>query len=435
MFERLDQKIPTMYQKGSNSVRTYGAPLTSYTVSLDQDSKRISPRQRYLRSLVGVLVFIYIISSSVGWPVLAPLMLFMPLLVQHYARTELTMWDEVLRDHVTQIAQIEHSTRRFMGSTKFGFLTIVMGILVRALPLRWCDEVCAISAKTGVSIGCLGFLQIVYEFAAACTSFVITDGDSPPLHIRTMDWRMPFDLGPLTIQIDFVRDGRVVFSGTTFAGYTGILTGMRHPNLEVEGFSIAVNFRSKTSSSTDSEYGLGWALLRGGSLVGQQVRGVLEAGPAQFQQLVHQLETCPLLAPSYLTIAPDSHHNEPVVLTRGRHTSIKMRSGNDLVQANMDAHKVVDVMNSVQRINYAQRFMDVFKREQLKSKLERSELSAWDRLWELISKGPLTHSSTIYANVMCPGYGWYETRINRTYAGKFEKTLDEIRSTVLTHDA
>ena len=43
---------------------------------------------------------------------------------------------------------------------------------------------------------------------------------------------------PLTIEVDFIRGGNVVSKATTWAGYIGVLTGVRP-----EGFSVSVNYR------------------------------------------------------------------------------------------------------------------------------------------------------------------------------------------------
>jgi hypothetical protein len=73
-------------------------------------------------------------------------------------------------------------------------------------------------------------LQIAYEIFAACTSIVV-DGvggaKSHPFHIRTMDWEMP-ELQPMTIEVQFVKHGRPLFIASTWAGYVGVLTGMRY---------------------------------------------------------------------------------------------------------------------------------------------------------------------------------------------------------------
>jgi hypothetical protein len=42
----------------------------------------------------------------------------------------------------------------------------------------------------------------------------------------------------MTVELDFQRGGRTVFLGTTWAGYVGILTGVR-PG----AYSVSVNFR------------------------------------------------------------------------------------------------------------------------------------------------------------------------------------------------
>lgn len=82
---------------------------------------------------------------------------------------------------------------------------------------------------------------------AHCTSIVVDGPDGTPIHFRTMDWGdadrttlgggMP-ELKAITVMIDFQRDGKTVYSATTWAGYVGVLTGMRHG-----GWSVSVNFR------------------------------------------------------------------------------------------------------------------------------------------------------------------------------------------------
>ena len=43
----------------------------------------------------------------------------------------------------------------------------------------------------------------------------------------------------LLLDVDFQKQGRTIFKGTTWIGYVGILTGMRVSN----GYSVSVNFR------------------------------------------------------------------------------------------------------------------------------------------------------------------------------------------------
>ncbi len=68
-----------------------------------------------------------------------------------------------------------------------------------------------------MKLGRMVALQFAYEAAACCTSIVVPDSDNNNHHIRTMDWGMDH-LGPLTVEIEFVRGGQTVFIATTFAG-------------------------------------------------------------------------------------------------------------------------------------------------------------------------------------------------------------------------
>lgn len=61
------------------------------------------------------------------------------------------------------------------------------------------------------------------------------------LHFRTLDWGME-ELRPLVIQVEFVRDGSIVARAVTYAGYTGILTGVRRD------LSISLNYRAHRSN-------------------------------------------------------------------------------------------------------------------------------------------------------------------------------------------
>ena len=52
-----------------------------------------------------------------------------------------------------------------------------------------------------------------------------------------MDWDLPI-LKELTIQINFKRRDKTVFTGTTWVGYIGVLTGMK-----ARAFSVSINYR------------------------------------------------------------------------------------------------------------------------------------------------------------------------------------------------
>lgn len=61
------------------------------------------------------------------------------------------------------------------------------------------------------------------------------------LHFRSLDWGME-ELRPLVIQVEFVRGESIVARTVTYAGYTGILTGVR------QDLSISLNYRAHRSN-------------------------------------------------------------------------------------------------------------------------------------------------------------------------------------------
>ena len=107
--------------------------------------------------------------------------------------------DDILGDNHGQQGSRASACRRHraVGSVQYG------------------DELRGIAKATGLPVGRVVMLQIAYEAFAACTSVVVEGKDGHPLHIRTMDWEMP-ELQPLTVEVDFMPAGQVVFTATTW---------------------------------------------------------------------------------------------------------------------------------------------------------------------------------------------------------------------------
>jgi len=74
---------------------------------------------------------------------------------------------------------------------------------------------------------------------------VATGGEDRMVHFRTLDWEMD-KLREVIIQVEYTRKGQVVARAVTYAGYIGILTGVR------PGLSISLNFRENISPGTPS---------------------------------------------------------------------------------------------------------------------------------------------------------------------------------------
>lgn len=109
-------------------------------------------------------------------------------------------------------------------------------------PQEYAQELQGCAAAMGVEYGWLSIVNLGYELTEACTSIVSQTIDGKIYHVRNMDfwdgiW-LTDHLKNLTITIDYQKGGKTVFYATSFAGYVGVLSGMK-PG----AFSISINTR------------------------------------------------------------------------------------------------------------------------------------------------------------------------------------------------
>ena len=85
-----------------------------------------------------------------------------------------------------------------------------------------------------------------------CTSVVANTPQQHVLHGRNMDWNIPPVLRKLVIDVEFQRSNRTVFTGTTIAGFVGVLNGM---TTGPEAWSISMDARGKGAPFLPFEHG------------------------------------------------------------------------------------------------------------------------------------------------------------------------------------
>ncbi|KAH7135021.1 beta subunit of N-acylethanolamine-hydrolyzing acid amidase-domain-containing protein [Dendryphion nanum] len=105
------------------------------------------------------------------------------------------------------------------------------------------EELKGISKASGTPMRYLIFMNILLDFCMGCTSGGIAtkvDGETKAsmLHFRTLDWEVP-ELRRAIVMLEFVEnsDGPVIARSTTYAGFVGVLTGVRR------GLSVSLNAR------------------------------------------------------------------------------------------------------------------------------------------------------------------------------------------------
>lgn len=251
------------------------------------------------------------------------------------------------------------------------------------------DELRAISTKSGIVLEKLIILQLCYELFACCTSILINENDKI-IHYRTMDWEMP-ELKDLTIDVDFIKNGKHIFSATTWAGYIGVMTGIRFGVC-----TVALNYRR---SSSDGSILTNFNKSISGSWpVGFLIRHLLETED-NYDNIKMYLSNSALISPCYLTLG-GVKAGEGVIISRTRDNVDKIQTLGPLnhdfiVQTNIDYDKETD--NSVPNIMYSQQRIHVVKNI-MKNYDETNDLKT---IVQRFNVWPIINETTVYVTIMC----------------------------------
>ncbi|EHA97590.1 N-acylethanolamine-hydrolyzing acid amidase [Heterocephalus glaber] len=103
------------------------------------------------------------------------------------------------------------------------------------LPQPFTEEIRGMSDFLNLSLA-EGFLvNLAYESSAFCTSIVAQDTRGHIYHGRNLDYPFGDLLRKLTVDVQFLKNGQIAFTGTTFIGYVGLWTGQSPNKFTVSG--------------------------------------------------------------------------------------------------------------------------------------------------------------------------------------------------------
>lgn len=264
----------------------------------------------------------------------------------------------------------------------------------RFLPAPYADEIRGVAKYTNSTVGMTLLGNLAYDFTAfnrsklrkgACTSIIATAKNGTIFHGRNLDYTFRDLLRNFTIVVDFQRNGTTVYTGTTFAGYVGLLTGMR-----MDGISVTLDERDAGSiwenmaSAIKSDF-------RG--LAGIVIRETLEDQSVDFNKAVQILSTHELIAPSYLIVG-GVNTNEAAVITRDRLKTRDIwymnatKGGWYLVETNYDHWEAPPTSDD--RRDPAIALLNVITSEHLDM----------HSLYQVLSTPPVLSNSTAYTTIM-----------------------------------
>lgn len=272
-------------------------------------------------------------------------------------------------------------------------------------------ELKSIADELNLPVAKIVLLQLCYECFSACTSIIIDDKDklSHPIHVRTMDWDDTF-LRPLTVNVKFVKNGNMLFEGTTWVGYVGILTGVK-PNIA----SISVNYRRTKDGTIWKNI---WNTLKFHYPIGYLVRECL-THCSNYKSLKENLEKTIIIAPCYIILTGSLPHSGLVIVRdRRKYDSYPIDNKKYICQTNIDPKDMnidigCNILMSIERTHLA---WD--KCDSLLSVLSydpESNVVNPEGIIRHFLEFPILNNETIYANIMSPTGPNNHTYINASW--------------------
>ena len=227
-------------------------------------------------------------------------------------------WKHVVSDYKSLLQYYFQTLMNGTSPDLMRMLTQIAENLEKYMPYPYNQEMVGVADAGGVSLGEVVLMNIYYETIAynkgglippkMCSSIVAEAPNGTVYHSRNLDYVFSVLLRNLTVTVDFQSGGKTVYTGTTFVGYVGLLTGQRP-----HGYTIALTERDKG----DWWMNLLEAFATGmNGIVAFVIRDTLANTSLSFSGAVKKLAYEPLVAPCYLIVG--GVESEGVVITRNR---------------------------------------------------------------------------------------------------------------------
>ncbi|KAL8206641.1 UNVERIFIED_CONTAM: hypothetical protein K2H54_016728 [Gekko kuhli] len=171
----------------------------------------------------------------------------------------------------------------------------------------YAGEIRGLCRALGINVGDGLLLNLAYESTAYCTSIIAQDSNGYIYHGRNLDYPFGDILRKITIDVDFLKNGKVLYKGTTFFGYIGLWTGQSPYKFTISG--------------DERDSGKWWenavaAFLNHDVPVSWLARTVLSEADC-FETATLMLSQTPIIASVYYIIG-GAKPNEGMIITRNR---------------------------------------------------------------------------------------------------------------------
>ena len=218
-------------------------------------------------------------------------------------------WNEVVDDFAEYFPELILDLKQYIPAEVLPLLAVFGDSVDTYLPEPYASEILGIGQRSKVPVGDLAVLNILYDMLAGCTSIVAEDGMGRIYHGRNLDYGLFTQLlQNVTFIANFQRGGKTIYTGTTYAGYVGLLTGQRPYQ-----FSVSLNQRDAGKHWMNVAAAL---LAKNASIASFTIRDTLE-NEQSFEDAYGVLTRATFIAPSYMIIA-GVKSGQGAVITRDR---------------------------------------------------------------------------------------------------------------------
>ncbi len=299
-------------------------------------------------------------------------------------------WNQVAIDHASAITELLSQVVGRLPEAVVKLVNVMNINVADLLPYPYGVELAGLARVANVSEKDALLANMIYELTAynrsgaarACTSIVTETADGNVIHARNFDYGFSSVLRDLVIEVDFMENGKVVYTGTTFAGLVGLPSAMKP-----SGFTISIDERNSGTIWENAFEGL----IAGTHGIAHLVVRDLVANPLyDFKMAVQSLASTSLITSIYAIM---SGPGQGVVMTHGRPSVIDtwwLGTNNTwfLVETNYDHWKAPPAMDDRRDV--------AIKGMMTTGKAKMSVSTVVD----VLSIPPVLNPGTIFTNVM-----------------------------------
>ncbi|XP_029634262.1 acid ceramidase-like [Octopus sinensis] len=236
-------------------------------------------------------------------------------------------WKEVAIKYKDSMKSLIGDLKKLVGSVPVVGDLIIKIIdnefekIIPTLPAPYADELLGMADYSGINRGEILLYNIFYEVFTVCTSIIAEDKNGELFHARNLDfglfmgwdlkkndWAITEALRPMIMNLDFQKNNKTVFKSASFAGYIGVLSGVK-PG--VISLTLNERFQLKGGFIGIIQWLLGQRTAKWSSFL---TRDTLTSATS-YQMAKTELSKTELLAPVYFILG-GTKSKEGCVITR-----------------------------------------------------------------------------------------------------------------------